>query len=437
MGDGLGALIGKGFENGLGAVRAGFEQDRQRGLHRGEPVIGLARVAVDAIEKRREIEQLVARFDELEIEQFLLAGHGGKFGLRRIAVNREGGEDVGLRGAGGWCEVPAVFATYVHNLNPVLLRITDAIQLRWYGLAYLMGFVAGFYLLRHLARKKLWVLKPEQTADFIAAAALFGVFIGGRVGYMLFYQIPKAGWAGLAKDPLMVVRVWEGGMASHGGILGLVIFTWFYAKKHKVTWTGLGDGLCVVAPLGLLFGRAANFINGELYGRVAHGISWAMKFPLSLNEEPIAVQEDAFRACAQTAPGLPENFTLDTVITAARQDPKLTETLGQYLQPRHPSQIYEGLLEGGLLFAILWFVRVRFPKAPDGLLTALFFFFYAVFRIIGEQFREPDAAMVGPLTKGQFFSLFMFLFAAGFFIHAWRGWKTGRFGPGGSLGVKA
>lgn len=327
-----------------------------------------------------------------------------------------------------------MFATYVHNLDPVLLRITDAIQLRWYGLAYLAGFVAGFYLLRHLARKKLWVLKPEQTADFIAAAALFGVFIGGRLGYMLFYQIPKAGWEGLAKDPMMVLRVWEGGMASHGGILGLVIFTWFYARKHKVTWTGLGDGLCVVAPLGLLFGRAANFINGELYGRVAHGVSWAMKFPLSLHEEPPAVRDAAWAACVNVDPALAESNSLDAVFVSARSNPKLTETLGQYLQPRHPSQIYEGLLEGGLLFAILWLVRVRFPKAPDGLLTAMFFFFYAVFRIIGEQFREPDAAMVGPLTKGQFFSLFMFLFAAGFFFHAWRGWKAGKYGPGGSLG---
>ena len=87
-----------------------------------------------------------------------------------------------------------------------------------------------------------------------------------------------------------------------------------------------------------------------------------------------------------------------------------------------------------MLFAILWFVRVRFPKAPDGLLTAMFFFFYALFRIFGEHFREPDAELVGPLTKGQFFSLFMFLFAAGFFIHAWRGWKAGKYGPGGSLG---
>lgn len=315
-----------------------------------------------------------------------------------------------------------MFATYVHDLNPVLLRITDAIQLRWYGLAYLMGFVAGFYLLRNLARRGLWVLKPEQTGDFIAACALFGVFLGGRLGYILFYQLPKTGWGELLKDPLLVLRVWEGGMASHGGILGLVIFTWFYAKKHKVTWTGLGDGLCVVAPVGLFFGRAANFINGELYGRVAHGVPWAVKFPLSLSQESAETQGAAWQACTQVEPKLADAEMLETLIAAARENPKLSETLGEFLPPRHPSQVYEGLLEGALLFLILWVVRTRFPKAPDGLLTGLFFALYALFRIFGEHFREPDAAMVGFLTKGQFFSLFMFAFAAAFLAHAWRGW---------------
>lgn len=317
-----------------------------------------------------------------------------------------------------------MFATYVHDLNPVLLRITDAIQLRWYGLAYLMGFVAGFFLLRNLARRGLWVLKPEQTGDFIAAAALFGVFLGGRIGYILFYHLPKAGWGKLAEDPLIVFRVWEGGMASHGGILGLVVFTWFYAKKHKVTWTGLGDGLCVVAPVGLFFGRAANFINGELYGRVAEGVAWAVKFPLSLAEQPGEVQSAAWQACTRVAPELADANALDALVTAARENPKVSEELANFIPARHPSQIYEGMLEGALLFSILWFVRTRFPNAPDGLLTALFFALYALFRIIGEQFREPDAAMVGFLTKGQFLSLFMFVFAAGFLIHAWRGWRT-------------
>lgn len=316
-----------------------------------------------------------------------------------------------------------MFATYVHDLNPVLLRITDAIQLRWYGLAYLAGFIGGFFLLRNLARRGLWVLKPEQTGDFIAAAALFGVFLGGRLGYIFFYQLPKVGWGELAKDPLMVLRVWEGGMASHGGILGLVIFTWFYARKHKVTWTGLGDGLCVVAPVGLFCGRIANFINGELYGRVADGVAWAVKFPLSLIQEPIEVQSAAWQESTRVEPALANTESLDVLIATARENPEVAQALGNFLPERHPSQIYEALLEGALLFAILWWVRTRFPKAPDGLLTGMFFAFYALFRIAGEQFREPDAEMVGFLTKGQFLSLFMFAFAGAFFIHAWRGWR--------------
>jgi phosphatidylglycerol:prolipoprotein diacylglycerol transferase len=315
-----------------------------------------------------------------------------------------------------------VIAQYIHDLNPVALPIYGNLAVRWYGLAYLAGFVAGFLLLRHLARRSLWVLKPEKTADFIAAAAMFGVFLGGRLGYVLFYQLPEQGWSKILSDPLMIFRVWEGGMASHGGILGLVIFTWFYARKEKVTWTGLGDGLCVVAPLGLFFGRVANFINGELYGRIVEGVvPWAVRFPLSLMKEPESVQRDAWQACAEIEPSLADAQSMETLIAVARKNPEVSQTLGDFLPPRHPSQIYEALLEGALLFAILWWVRTRYKNAPDGLLTGLFFALYAGFRIFGEQFREPDAALVGSLTRGQFFSLFMFVFAALFLLHAWRG----------------
>lgn len=319
-----------------------------------------------------------------------------------------------------------VIAQYIHDLNPVALPIYGNLAVRWYGLAYLAGFVAGFLLLRHLARRSLWVLKPEKTADFIAAAAMFGVFLGGRLGYVFFYQLPEQGWSKILSDPLMIFRVWEGGMASHGGILGLVIFTWFYAKKEKVTWTGLGDGLCVVAPLGLFFGRVANFINGELYGRIVEGVvPWAVRFPLSLMKEPESVQRDAWQACAEIEPSLMDAQSMDALIAVARENPEVSQTLGDFLPPRHPSQIYEALLEGALLFAILWWVRTRYKNAPDGLLTGLFFALYAGFRIFGEQFREPDAALVGSLTRGQFFSLFMFVFAALFLLHAWRGRKRG------------
>ncbi len=313
-----------------------------------------------------------------------------------------------------------MFATYVHDLNPIALPISGSLALRWYGLAYLAGFVAGFLLLRNLARRGLWVMPPDKVGDFIAGCALFGVFLGGRLGYIFFYHLPKVGWGELAKDPLLVLRVWEGGMASHGGILGLAIFTWAYAKRQNVSWAKLADGLSVVGPLGLFFGRAANFINGELYGRITTGVPWAMKFPLSLAQESEETQAMAWQACMRVDPTLADANSLDTLIAAARENPELSKTLGEFLPARHPSQIYEGLLEGLLLFVILWLVRVRFPKAPAGLITGLFFALYAVARIFSEHFREPDAAMVGFLTKGQFFSFFMFLFAAAFFAHAWR-----------------
>lgn len=334
----------------------------------------------------------------------------------------------------------AVFATYVHHLDPVIFSLSEGIALRWYGMAYLAGFLGGYLLLKRLAERKLWVLPPEKTSDFIAAAALLGVFLGGRLGYIFFYQIPAKGLDSVLADPLVIVRVWEGGMASHGGILGLVIFTYFYAKKHKVSWTGLGDGLCVVAPIGLLCGRVANFINGELYGRVADGVAWAVKFPTAFTDsravewgrlnEAISSAALADKEFAGFLRDIPRGgndaemmgFLSQKLIMASRDSEPIREAISPFLEARHPSQLYEGLLEGGLLFTILWVVRVRFPSAPNGLLTGLFFGLYATFRIFAEQFREPDAAWVieGFLTKGQFLSLFMYLFSAAFLIFAWK-----------------
>ena len=139
-----------------------------------------------------------------------------------------------------------MLATYIHNWDPVIFDVAGPIKLRWYGMGYLLGFVLGYLLLRWLAKKKLWALPADKVADFIAYSAFFGVFLGGRLGYILFYQMQTAeGRSELAADPLMVFKVWDGGMASHGGILGLVIFTYFYARRNKVSWTGVGDGLCV------------------------------------------------------------------------------------------------------------------------------------------------------------------------------------------------
>ena len=322
-----------------------------------------------------------------------------------------------------------MFATYVHDLNPVIFKVNDAIALRWYGLAYLAAFVVGALLLNVLSKRRLWVLPPGSGGDFIAAAAIFGVFIGGRLGYMLWYWPRSHGWSWLTEDPLAVFKVWQGGMASHGGILGLVIFTWFYARRKKVSWFGLGDGLCVVAPLGIMFGRLANFINGELYGRVANGVAWAMKFPNTLMDPKMAEHEfvgAAVDAAAEADPKLAAQFVqwpdaplglqFDWMKAALVKNPAIGDAIAPFLEPRHPSQLYQAALEGLMLFLILWTVRVKFPKAPHGLLTGLFFILYAVFRIIGEMFREPDSKLVlnDTMTSGQFLSLFMIVGGAAF-----------------------
>jgi len=321
-----------------------------------------------------------------------------------------------------------VLATYIHNWDPVIFDVAGPIKLRWYGLGYLLAFVIGYFLLRWQARKKLWVLPEDKVADFVAYAAFFGVFLGGRIGYILFYLIPAEGMAPLIADPLLVFKVWKGGMASHGGILGLLIFTYIYARKNKVSWPGLGDGLCVVAPLGLGLVRIANFINGELYGRVAHGVSWAMKFPASMNEDLKGDPDRwnaVFQECRKIDPSI-DGKTYDYIVAQSRDNPELLNALGNHLLPRHPSQLYESFLEGLVLFTILFFLRVRFPKMAHGVLTGLFFLLYAVFRIIVEGYRQPDVgqAFILGLTKGQFYSTFMIVIGLAFIGFAL--WNKGR-----------
>lgn len=308
-------------------------------------------------------------------------------------------------------------AYYLHRLDPVIFELTDAIKLRWYGVAYVAAFIAGFYLLRWWAKRGIGELKEDQVADFMTWAAIFGVLIGGRIGWVLLYGIRQDH----SGDPWWWIRVWEGGMASHGGILGLFFFTLYWSRTRKQSWTGLGDNLVVAAPLGLFFGRMANFINGELYGRPAT-VPWAMKFP----EEATTAQwmerhpegyESLIRLMRESAPEeLPFG---EAVKHLARTDDAFAAQLTELLTPRHPSQLYAAALEGLALFAILFFVREKWPRAPHGLLTGLFFILYAVFRITDEQFREPDRYIAG-LTEGQFYSVFMIVIGIVFLIFALR-----------------
>ncbi|HZS19303.1 MAG TPA: prolipoprotein diacylglyceryl transferase [Candidatus Udaeobacter sp.] len=302
--------------------------------------------------------------------------------------------------------VRAMLSYYLHNLDPVIFRISGNVGPRWYGLAYVLAFIASYFLFLWLSKHEYADLPPQRVGDFITGCALFGVIIGGRLGYVFFYK-PE-----MLREPLSIFRVWEGGMSSHGGMLGLLLFTLYYAHRHKISWTNLGDNLVVTAPIGLFFGRCANFINGELYGRVTK-VAWAMQFPKELFDHPQEA-ERAVEVCTRIDPSL---RTPDAIVNAARSQPEVVTALRSILSPRHPSQLYEAFFEGIVLFAILWFVRTR-KREPNGVLTGLFFICYAIFRIIIENFREPDATLVGPFTRGQFFSFFLIVIGAGFIVIA-------------------
>jgi len=299
-----------------------------------------------------------------------------------------------------------VLAYYLHDLNPLIFRIYDNVGPRWYGLAYVLAFISSYLLFFWLAKRGFADLPAERVGDFITGCALFGVIIGGRLGYVFFYK-PE-----MLREPLSILRVWEGGMASHGGMLGLLLFTFYYSHRHKVSWTNLGDNLVVTAPIGLFFGRCAIFINGELYGRITN-LPWAMQFPKELLDHP-AEADRAIATCAQIDPSL---TTPDAIIGAVYRQPKVATALRSILTPRHPSQLYEAFFEGIVLFAVLWFVRTR-TRQPNGVLTGLFFVLYAIFRIVIEYFREPDAALIGPFTRGQFFSFFLIAIGIGFIAFA-------------------
>jgi len=314
-----------------------------------------------------------------------------------------------------------LLAYYLHTLSPYIWEITPGFGLHWYGFAYVLAFLAGYLVYHWLSRRGYSELPPEQVGDFITWAALFGVLLGGRLGSMIFYNL--TGWL---HDPLMIFRVWDGGMSSHGGILGLTLFTWWFARRHHLSWTSIGDNLCVVAPIGLFFGRLANFINGELYGRPAPGVSWAVQFPKELYDDHALASRAAsllYQDPAVSANAAKLSFP-DAIVAAARTDEHVRQVLRGILIPRYPSQLIEAALEGVILFCALWALRTL-VKVPRGVITGAFFILYALLRIAGEQFRQPGADSpfafaFGFLTYGQLLSLFLILIGIGFLIWGFR-----------------
>lgn len=264
---------------------------------------------------------------------------------------------------------------WVHDLSPFLLRFPEnplgLDGIRYYGLSYLLGFLGAWLLLRVYHQRGKIQMDADARATLMTAVIL-GVLLGGRLGYMVLYD-----WAAWLHNPLLVFRVDQGGMASHGGFIGVLLALVWFARKYNYRLLQLGDVICTLAPIGLCFGRIANFINGELWGRLST-VSWAVIFPDS-----------------------PAQFD------------RLSGVYGP--APRHPSQLYEAGLEGLLLFA---YTQWRFwcTRPPIGQLAGEFLIGYGLVRIFGELFRAPDAALILGLSRGQFYSSFMIL-AGGWLIH--------------------
>lgn len=250
------------------------------------------------------------------------------------------------------------------RIDPILVDL-GGVKIRWYGLSYVFAFVAAYLVLKDLAKRGRWPVKPEKVADVLFWGIL-GVFIGGRVGYILFYQI----WMG-DFEWSRIWRVWEGGMSFHGGLLGVIVAYLIYARKTKTSLGELFDGLTLATPIGLFLVRMANFINAELWGRVT--TSWVgMRFP------------DYERV------GGPENWE-------ARGQPWLPDL-------RHPSQLYEAFGEGLFLYFLLRWLMLK-KGIGGGRIAGLFLIGYGAIRFIVEFFREPDAGLgfvfLDLFTRGQ------------------------------------
>jgi phosphatidylglycerol---prolipoprotein diacylglyceryl transferase len=307
---------------------------------------------------------------------------------------------------------------YIHRMDPFIFRITETFGPRWYGFAYLLAFIVGILFLRYLSRRGYCQIPEDKVTDFIVYTAIFGVMIGGRLGFFLFYRFEE-----FLADPLVFFRFQEGGMASHGGILGVVAFAFYYSWRNKISWPHIGDCLVPIAPVGIGFGRLANFVNGELIGRPTT-VSWAVQFPeeMKLGPDHGLDRETYYQIIDEVDQVLPEAqvTTADQVIEAARHVPEVLPILASYLTPRHPSQLYQAFLEGFLIAGVLMVVRLKWKDLPYGLLTGVFFIIYAIMRMVGETFREPDATLLLGLTRGQFYSSFMIVIGAAFVLYAIR-----------------
>ena len=253
------------------------------------------------------------------------------------------------------------------NIDPVAVSL-GPISIHWYGIMYLIGFLGAYLLGNYRAKLSNGAWNEEKVSDAIFYGAL-GVILGGRIGYVFFYQ-----FSSFLDDPLTLIRIWEGGMSFHGGLLGVMAAMVLFARKHNKHFVDVMDFIAPLIPIGLGTGRLGNFIGGELWGKQTD-VSWAMIFP-----------NDALQLA------------------------------------RHPSQLYQFALEGVALFAILWLIS-RTPK-PRYFVSGAFLGFYGIFRVFVEFFREPDAHIgylaFDWLTQGQLLSLPMVVIGFGLMFFSWK-----------------
>ena len=242
----------------------------------------------------------------------------------------------------------------INNFDPVAIQLFS-IEIRWYSLAYITGIILGWIL-----AKKLFISDPDQKERFddYVTYAIIGIIIGGRLGYVLFYNLNH-----YINNPIDIIKIWQGGMSFHGGLIGIIVVSILFAKKNNQNPFLYTDIVSLVAPIGIFFGRIANFINSELYG-LETNVFWAVKF-----------------------------VKIDNLL-------------------RHPTQLYEAALEGIILFLILIYFRKKGFLKHNGLISGLFLVFYSIFRFIVEFLRVPDEQLgylLFNLTMGQIISIIFFL----------------------------
>lgn len=274
--------------------------------------------------------------------------------------------------------------------DPVALHL-GPIQIRWYGLGYLAAFLITGWVLDKLGRDGFITLTKSAVSDLIGWLVL-GVMVGGRLGYATFYERV------LFLHPLQLAKVWQGGLSFHGGLVGVVLASYLFAKRRGIRWRRLVDALALSVPFGIFLVRCANFVNAELYGRIAPpGLPWAMRFPT----DPLA---------RVLAPDLGAGGSLRWHEAYARLTARgQWDRVAANIPLRHPSQLYEALAEGLLIALVLWTVyRARGSVARPGSFAALFLLMYAVTRFLVEFTRQPDTQLglvLGPLSMGQLLSV--------------------------------